>query len=116
QIAGSQVDGRADIFSATVVLYELLAGRRPFESESPTSTILKIMQEPPAPLDPAIVAQLPPRLVEVAAKGLQKQAADRYQSAGELGADLQLIRMSMQGAGETLFRDIQVDETRFSPP
>jgi serine/threonine-protein kinase len=114
QISGGSIDGRADVFSATVVLYELLVGRRPFESDSPTSTILKIMQEAPAPIDPATLAELPPGLAEVTAKGLQKNPADRYQSAGELGDELQLLRLALQAAGETIFRDI--DDTSFAHP
>jgi serine/threonine-protein kinase len=114
QISGGSVDGRADVFSATVVLYELLVGRRPFESDSPTSTILKIMQEPPAPIDPATLAELPPGLAAVTAKGLQKNPADRYQSAGELADELQLLRLALQAAGETIFRD--PEDTGFAHP
>src|SRR5205823_2230125 len=51
QVFGGAIDGRADIFSAAVVLYELLAGRRPFAADSPTSTLLKVVREKPEPLE-----------------------------------------------------------------
>ena len=47
------VDGRADIFSTGVVMYELLAGRKPFEADQPTATIVKILNDPPPPIENA---------------------------------------------------------------
>jgi serine/threonine protein kinase len=114
QVTGAVVDGRADIFSAAIVLYELLAGVRPFLSDSPTSTILKILQEPPPSLT-ALVPGLPAPLVAAVEKGLQKDPNDRYQTAGEFGAELQLIRMSLQSSGDTVFNDRFDDATLYIP-
>jgi serine/threonine protein kinase len=111
QLGGHPVDARADVFAASVVLYELLAGRRPFESDSPTATHLKIMREDPPSLN-SIVPDLPQPLAAVVTKGLQKNPADRYQTAADLGADLQLIRMALQSTGETVVDgNLEFDET-----
>src|SRR5712692_10715046 len=75
QVSGSDsVDGRADVFSAGVVLYELLAGKKPFQAEAPTAIIMKILQENPPPLE-AIVPGLPAQLVAAVNKALAKNPA-----------------------------------------
>ena len=115
QVSGGEIDGRADIFSAAVLLYELLAGRRPFESDSPTSTILRIIQEPPRPLE-QFAPDVPAPLVAAVNRGLQKSPADRYQTAGDFAAELQLIRMSLQSTGDTIFSsDPPFGETMYAP-
>jgi serine/threonine-protein kinase len=115
QVQGGTVDGRADVFAATVVLFELLAGRKPFEGDSPTSTILKIMQDPPPALD-AVMTDAPPALVAAVAQGLAKNPDDRFQTAGDCAAELQLIRMSLQSTGDTVFgSDLPLGETISSP-
>ncbi len=70
---GESVDGRADIFSAGVVLYELLAGRKPFVADSPTAVILKILKEDPTPIE-TLMPDLPPELVAVVMRALSKDA------------------------------------------
>ena len=60
QLAGGTIDGRSDIFSAGIVMYELLAGRRPFQGESPTAIMMKIIHEEAPPLD--AVPGAPPKL------------------------------------------------------
>src|SRR5580765_2738503 len=52
QVGGSEsVDGRADLFSTGVVLYELLSGRKPFEGDSPTAVMVKILKDDPTPIE-----------------------------------------------------------------
>jgi len=99
QALGKRVDGRADIFSCGVVLYELLSGRSPFQAESITATILKITAEHPV-LVASVVSGIPEGLSLVLETALQKNPADRYQHAADLRADLQLIRMSLQSPGD----------------
>ena len=83
QALGRPVDARSDLFSLGVVLYEALAGKRPYEGESVTETMMNIiMQEVP---DLAVVApSLPSSLVDVVNRALQKKPERRFGSAGEM--------------------------------
>lgn len=78
----SSVDYRADIYSLSVVLYEMLAGRPPFDGDSTLGVILKHISEPPPPIEDAS-----PKIQAVVSKGLEKLAENRYQSARELLAE-----------------------------
>jgi serine/threonine protein kinase len=110
QLSGSDaIDGRSDIFSAGVVLYELLTGRKPFKGDSPTGTIVQILREEPPPVD-EIVPGTPTQLSAVVRKALAKDVAERYATAGELGRDLQVLRRNLQ----TLQDASSLDETRFA--
>jgi len=83
QALGRPVDARSDLFSLGVVLYEALAGRRPFEGESVTETMMNIiMQEPPDV--GAVVPAVPHALAEVVGRALQKKPERRFGSAGEI--------------------------------
>jgi serine/threonine-protein kinase len=64
QLRGEKTDHRSDIFSIGVVLYELFGGKKPFQADSFASTMLKILQETPEPLD-SLDPELPPALVSV---------------------------------------------------
>ena len=101
QLTGGPVDARADVFAATVVLYELLAGRKPFEPSSLTATSLKALREPPTALA-SLAPDLPAPLYAAVARGLRRAPAERYQTAAELGADLQFIRGSFASSGDTV--------------
>jgi serine/threonine-protein kinase len=110
QLSGSDaIDGRSDIFSAGVVLYELLTGRKPFKGDSPTGTIVQILREEPPAVD-EIVPGIPVQLTAVVRKALAKEPAERYATAGEFGRDLQLIRRNVQ----TLQDASSLEETRFA--
>ncbi|MBS1818078.1 MAG: serine/threonine protein kinase [Acidobacteria bacterium] len=110
QVGGSDsVDGRADIFSTGVMLYELLTGRKPFEAEAPTAVILKILKDDPPPLE-TYVQGLPPQLVAAVMKALSKNPDDRFPKADAFGRELQLIRRSLPPAG----MPSELEETRYA--
>ncbi len=101
QVAGKPVDGRSDIFSAGVVLYELLSGRKPFDSDAPTSVLLRIIQEDPPAID-TLVPGLPEPLIAIVHRALQKDPDKRYTLASDMASDLQIVRLSLQQGGETV--------------
>lgn len=84
QASGQTLDARSDIFSFGSVLYELLAGSRPFAGATSLETLQKIIHEPPRPLGEEI--PLPLRMV--VDKALEKEPAERYQSMREMVVDL----------------------------
>src|SRR6202165_1153843 len=87
QLMGITADGRADLWSSGVILYELLTGLSPFFAETPATVMHKVLQmEPPAPS--SLVAGLPPGFDGVVARALAKKADARFQTAREFQAGL----------------------------
>ncbi len=86
QANGLPIDGRADIYSLGVVLFELIAGREPFKAETPMALLLKHINEP-MPSLLSFREDVPQEVDAVVKKATAKDPADRYSSAGELAAD-----------------------------
>ena len=89
QIQGQAIDRRTDIFSAGVLFYQLLTGRKPFEGAG-FPLAKKIVQDDPTL--PSAVTQLPPAIDRVVAKALAKAPGKRFQSAREFAEALALVR------------------------
>ena len=94
QIMGQPVDGRADLFAAGVLLYELLSGRKPFTGDSPTAVAYNIMHSEPPALREAL-SELPDAVNEIVARALRKDPNERYTHAREMASDLQTVRMML---------------------
>jgi serine/threonine protein kinase/TolB-like protein len=86
QVRGEPLDGRSDLFSLGVVLYEMLTSRRPFRGESQIETLNAILKEEPPP-DPVLTA-LPPELERILRRCLAKRRENRYHSGADLAHDL----------------------------
>src|SRR5712692_3729294 len=88
QARGEFLDQRSDIWSAGVVLAEMVTGRHPFQRDNLSSVVLAIMHEPPLQLD-----GVPVELQKIVYRALAKDPANRYQSAQEMLADLQRLKV-----------------------
>ena len=113
QATGKTIDHRSDIFSTGIILYELLCGRRMFEGE--TMHIYNLVRE--AKYEPVenLVPDLPAKLHEVVRRALAKEPDDRYQTGGEMLADLEecIFELSVRPNGRSLanfVKDIFKDE------
>ena len=87
QVRGEPADRRSDIFSAGVVLYELLTGIKAFDADSLHSVLYKVVNEPPPPLA-SLRSDLPAWVVRVVERATEKEPSARYQDALELARDL----------------------------
>ncbi|MFT3772813.1 MAG: protein kinase [Minicystis sp.] len=82
QIAGGAVDPRTDVWALGVLLYDLLTGHLPFQSEAPVTSLAKILAQPPTP--PSAYRPTPPDLERIILRCLEKHASARPTSVGEV--------------------------------
>ncbi len=95
QVSGAPVDGRSDIFSLGVVLYELLTGRKPFQGDNLTAISYKIVHEdftPPAELS----SDVPPEFNPIVARAMAKDPWNRYQRGKDLALALYQLKAHME--------------------
>lgn len=91
-IRSGEPDARSDLFAVGVMLYECIAGRKPFEGGSASTVLFKIVNDPPDPLDLAMLQGLNPALRNMTEKALAKDPDDRFQSAEEFALALRAAK------------------------
>jgi tRNA A-37 threonylcarbamoyl transferase component Bud32 len=118
---GGAVDGRSDLYSLGVVIYQMLTGRLPFQADSPTSMIFQHAYEPAPPLG-SIDSRIPSAIAAIVRKLLDKDPARRYQTAAEVLSDIEAFRAGRPvsamadtppppvGPAEAVVDDVSFDE------
>ncbi len=85
QVRGEPVDGRSDVYSLGIIVYEMLAGRLPFESESSTPASLLVKH---ISVEPPVIPNTAPAIQAAVSRSLAKQPEARYATAGAFERDL----------------------------
>src|SRR6201987_4267658 len=95
QVCGEKLDGRSDLFSFGIVIYEMATGRQAFSGPTAGVVFNQILERQPAPpsqLNP----EVPAKLGEIIEKALEKDLKLRYHTAGDMRADLQRLKRAME--------------------
>ncbi|HEX6649216.1 MAG TPA: protein kinase, partial [Pyrinomonadaceae bacterium] len=106
QARGQTVDPRSDIFNLGTVIYEMVAGRKPFTGETPSDTFAAILKVEPPPLS-TVAPDTPAELVRIVTKALRKDREERYQVVKDLLLDLKSLKEEV---------DFQTKLNRGGPP
>ncbi|MBK8725566.1 MAG: protein kinase [Holophagaceae bacterium] len=97
QVQGRTADHRSDIFSLGIVFFEMLAGERPFQADSPVGLMTAILRDEPLPLE-ELRNDLPTRLPAILRRCLEKRPEDRYPSVQDLLGELKELRSDLEAA------------------
>ena len=90
QVSAKKVDGRSDIFSLGIVLFELLTGEKPFKADDMATLMYQIAKEPHVP-SRTINSKIPPVVERIMNKALEKDPKKRYQDAGHMADHLRQV-------------------------
>jgi serine/threonine protein kinase/tetratricopeptide (TPR) repeat protein len=104
QARGQEIDPRSDLFSAGVVLYEMVCGQLPFQGATPATIFEGLLTRAPAPPS-ELRADVPGELDRIILKALEKDRETRYQGAAELRADLKRLKRSAESGTVTARSD-----------
>ncbi len=114
QAKGSITDAKTDLYSVGVILYEMLTGRLPFQSDNAVSVALMQLQNDPV-MPREINPDIPVGLEQIIMRAMQKNQNDRYQSASEILLDLDAYKKNPNIKFDYLFEDSQNLPTKTAP-
>lgn len=100
QVRGLDLDSRTDLFSLGIVLYEMIAGRNPFDRATRSDVIASILQQEPVQLS-TFVTEVRPELEWIVNKALRKDREERYQTAREMMGDLKRLQQNSGAVSST---------------
>lgn len=95
QALGGETDGRADLFSLGILLYEMLTGRNPFRAATVTDTLMNVIRLTP-PAASSLQPDVSPDLDSIVTRALAKDLQARYQSAASLSAELRKVASALE--------------------
>jgi eukaryotic-like serine/threonine-protein kinase len=93
QARGQEIDRRSDLFSAGAVFYFMLTGRKPFAASGLSAVLAKVQSDDPLPLRDG---EAPASLARLVMKALAKSPADRYQTGGQMAAELERLKRELE--------------------
>lgn len=111
QLSARPLDGRSDLFSVGTMLYEVLAGRLPFNADHPIGVFGQILSQSPPPLE--LPEGFPTELNDLVMKLLQKEPSNRYQTAGEAMVAWRRVMFGVEEKAKV--REVQLPEELYMP-
>lgn len=111
QASGQKVEATSDIYSAGIVLYEMLTGRVPFTGDTQVAIAMQHLKAKPVPIE-QLAPDVPPAVIRVCMKAMAKQPQNRYQTAKDMASDL---HRAIEGRVNELQADVP-DEPMYTPP
>lgn len=115
QAQGKPVDARTDIWSAGVIIYEMVTGEMPFVGATTAHTIVQILEKDPAPMGSSDGIRVPPELQRIVDKSIAKNADERYQTAKDMLIDLRNLKKRLELDAE-IERVSRVDQPAVAAP